>query len=106
MAVKSSGLQQRIKDMYSDNKMSTSEFTALRDEADVVFASLVEKYPGNSELERFRKGADDVVQAMQLSILAIRKTKPSVDDKTLVKESFGFQVAYIKACLDRFTQDL
>ncbi|TDV72094.1 hypothetical protein [Pseudomonas sp. LP_7_YM] len=41
---------------------------------------------------------------MQTGLLGFKKQKLSVEAKAAVHETYAFQVAYIKACLDRFTQ--
>ncbi|KTB94809.1 hypothetical protein AO073_06835 [Pseudomonas syringae ICMP 11293] len=95
-----------MKAVYADNLMASAEFMALRDDADMLFDKLKVQFPDNGALALFQPLSDVAVQAMQLAILDFRKAKPSAEAKALAKQSFGFQVAYIKACLDRFTQAL
>ncbi|NAO26053.1 hypothetical protein [Pseudomonas syringae] len=99
-------LEKRLKAVYADNLMASAEFMALRDDADMLFDKLKVQFPDNGALALFQPLSDVAVQAMQLAILDFRKAKPSAEAKALAKQSFGFQVAYIKACLDRFTQAL
>ncbi|MCH5651071.1 hypothetical protein [Pseudomonas syringae] len=99
-------LEKRLKAVYADNLMTSAEFMALRDDADMLFDKLKVQFPDNGALALFQPLSDVAVQAMQLAILDFRKAKPSAEAKALAKQSFGFQVAYIKACLDRFTQAL
>ncbi|GFZ57525.1 MULTISPECIES: hypothetical protein [Pseudomonas syringae group] len=99
-------LEKRLKQVYADQIMTSAEFMALRDDADVLFDKLKVQFPDNGALALFQPLSDVAVQAMQLGILEFKKGKPSAEAKALAKQSFGFQVAYIKACLDRFTQAL
>ncbi|WP_200867559.1 hypothetical protein [Pseudomonas syringae] len=99
-------LEKRLKQVYADQIMTSAEFMALRDDADMLFDKLKVQFPANGYLSLFQPLSDVAVQAMQLGILDLKKAKPSVEAKALAKQSFGFQVAYIKACLDRFTQAL
>ncbi|WP_122232492.1 hypothetical protein [Pseudomonas syringae] len=98
-------LEKRLKAVYADNLM-TSAVHGLRDDADMLFDKLKVQFPDNGALALFQPLSDVAVQTMQLAILDFRKAKPSAEAKALAKQSFGFQVAYIKACLDRFTQAL
>ncbi|KWS99941.1 hypothetical protein AO286_22670 [Pseudomonas syringae] len=95
-----------MKQVYADQIMTSAEFMALRDDADMLFDKLKVQFPANGYLSLFQPLSDVAVQAMQLGILDLKKAKPSVEAKALAKQSFGFPVAYIKACLDRFTQAL
>ncbi|WP_268800739.1 hypothetical protein [Pseudomonas huanghezhanensis] len=106
MANQPVGLEAWVTDIYADKVLTNTEFQALRDEADMVYEGMSAALPGVPDLPAFQKLADETVQSMQSSILAVKKTKPSEEVKAQVKEGFGFQVAYIKACLDRFTQTL
>ncbi|KPW67764.1 Uncharacterized protein ALO82_03302 [Pseudomonas syringae pv. broussonetiae] len=99
-------LEKRLRQVYADQIMTSAEFMALRDDADVLFDKLKVQFPDNGALALFQPLSDVAVQAMQLGILEFKKGKPSAEAKALAKQSFGFQVAYIKACLDRFTQAL
>lgn len=99
-------LKKRLQVVYADNVMTSAEFMALRDDADMLFDKLKVQFPDNGALALFQPLSDVAVQAMQLGILDFKKAKPSAEAKALAKQSFGFQVAYIKACLDRFTQAL
>lgn len=99
-------LEKRLQDIYSDKMLTNTEFMALRDDADRLFTQLIKQLPGNGCIGLFQQMADVTVQAMQLGMLDIKKAKPTADVKALVKQSYEFQVAYIKASLDRFTQTL
>lgn len=96
-------LQQYLSKIYEQG-LTPLEFQGLRDEADKVFERLTTRYPANGYLVMFQQLADIAVQALQKGTLEIKKQKPSSDDKQLLEQAYGFQVAYIKACLDRFTQ--
>lgn len=106
MANQPMGLEGWVANVYADKVLTNTEFQALRDEADAVYEAMSAALPGLPDLPAFQKLADEAVQSMQKGILAAKKTKPSEEVKTQIKEGFGFQVAYIKACLDRFTQAL
>ncbi|CAM3140566.1 hypothetical protein [Pseudomonas floridensis] len=99
-------LEKRLKEVYADNVLTNAEFLALRDDADKLFAQLIKQMPGNGYMGLFQQMADVTVQAMQLGMLEIKKAKPASDVKALVKQSYGFQIAYLKASLDRFGQTL
>lgn len=90
--------------IYDDQLLTNAEFTALRDEADRRVNDVKSQYPESVDLASFQQAADDAVQLMQTGILHFKKKKLSAEAKTAVQESYAFQVAYIKACLDRFTQ--
>ncbi|MCQ9470054.1 hypothetical protein NRB15_06850 [Pseudomonas alliivorans] len=99
-------LEKRLRDIYSDKTLTTAEFMALRDDADRLFTQLIEQLPGIGYIGLFQQMADVTVQAMQLGMLDVKRAKPTADVKALLKQSYEFQVAYIKASLDRFTQTL
>lgn len=99
-------LDKRLKQLYADQLMTTTEFAGLRDDADRLFEELKATFPKNGYLKLFEPLADVVVEAMQFAVLEVRKGKPDAEAKALVRQSLGFQVAYIKASLDRLTQSL
>ncbi|WP_397448490.1 hypothetical protein [Pseudomonas sp. NA-150] len=99
-------LSARLSAIYADQQLSPTEYQALRDDADVVMSALIKQFPNVGYLGIFQTLADLIAQSMQLGIIEIRKTKPSPEVKVQVKESYAYQVAYIKACLDIFTQRL
>lgn len=97
-------LVERLQAIYADEHLTNEEFQALRDDADGKLSSLLNQYPSHQALVDFQRLADELVQAMQRSILDIKKTKPSRETILMLKEGFGYQLAYIKVCFDRFTQ--
>lgn len=99
-----SALGQWLARIYEDRSLSNIEFQQLRDEADARVGALASQYPQSTDLTAFQKAADDAVQLMQTGILGFKKQKLGADAKAAVLQAYGFQVAYIKACLDRFTQ--
>jgi hypothetical protein len=92
--------------IYDDQSLTNIEFQQLRDEADQKLEHVKERYPDLAELAVFQKAADDAVQQMQVGILKFKSKKLPKDAKSDVQQAYAFQVAYIKACLDRFTQML
>ena len=103
-----SSLVERLHAVYADGNITNIEYMTLRDEADQVFLTLIERFADNAALPEFQRLADELVQTMQLGIMDIKKSKPKPDAEAikLLKDSFGFQVAYIKLCFDRFTQGM
>ncbi|MFJ3483699.1 hypothetical protein ACIPL1_09985 [Pseudomonas sp. NPDC090202] len=99
-----SPLGQWLARIYEDQSLSNIEFQQLRDEADARVDALASQYPQSGDLAAFQKAADDAVQLMQTGLLGFKKQKLGAEAKTAVQDAYGFQVAYIKACLDRFTQ--
>lgn len=92
--------------IYDDERLTNVEFQQLRDEADRKVDALKALYPQSADLAGFQKAADDAVQLMQTGILGFKKQKLPPEAKAAVQEGYAYQVAYIKACLDRFTQML
>jgi hypothetical protein len=92
--------------IYDDGVLTSIEFQKLRDEADLKLNALKQVYPDSADLGDFQKVADDVVQLMQVGILSFKKKKLPPDARANIQEAYAFQVAYIQACLDRFTQML
>jgi hypothetical protein len=101
-----SALGQLLANIYEDQSLSNLEFQKLRDEADVKVNVLASQYPQSTNLIEFQKAADETVQLMQTGILGFKKQKLGAPAKAAVQEAYAFQVAYIKACLDRFTHAL
>ncbi|WP_193551528.1 hypothetical protein [Pseudomonas ovata] len=108
-------LAQRLSRIYSDQWVTTLEFQQLRDDADALFMALAKRFVPRPEdpvdqtnqlLLDVQLRADEVVKAMKTMVLSIKKARPQPADKILVKQALGYQVAYIKACLDRVTQTL
>ncbi|MFS2160241.1 hypothetical protein ACCD10_23225 [Pseudomonas sp. Pseusp122] len=103
---RSTKLAERLQAVYGDKHLTSEEFMALRDDADVVFSALTEQFPKIQALADVQRLSDELVQAMQRGILDIKKAKPDSDAIMSLKEGFGFQLAYIKICFDRFTQGM
>lgn len=98
------GLSRHLQQIYADAVLNNVEFQGLRDKADEVFDQVIGKYPDIHELAAVQQLADQLVETMQRGILAVRKTKPNAESKDQLREGLAYQVAYIKANLDRFTQ--
>ncbi|OCX25626.1 hypothetical protein BBI10_01805 [Pseudomonas graminis] len=92
--------------IYDDQSLNNVEFQQLRDEADRRLDALKELYPESDGLGTFQKAADDAVQQMQVGILSFKKRHLPEEAKANIQEAYAFQVAYIQACLDRFTKML
>jgi hypothetical protein len=92
--------------IYDDHSLTNTEFQQLRDEADRRVDALKARYPQSADLAGFQKAADEAVQLMQTGIIGFKKQKLPSEAKTDIHEAYAFQVAYIQACLDRFTQML
>ncbi|WP_285426071.1 hypothetical protein [Pseudomonas sp. efr-133-TYG-103a] len=99
-------LSQWLARIYGDKSLTNIEFQQLRDEADRRVDALKQLYPQSTELAAFQEAADNAVQRMQTGILSFKKQKLPSELKTGIHEAYAFQVAYIQACLDRFTQML
>ncbi|SEI72473.1 hypothetical protein [Pseudomonas sp. NFR16] len=99
-------LGQWLARIYGDGSLTNIEFQQLRDEADRRVDALKQLYPQSTELAAFQEAADIAVQRMQTGILSFKKQKLPSELKTGIHEAYAFQVAYIQACLDRFTQTL
>ncbi len=99
-------LSQWLTRIYDDQSLNNVEFQQLRDEADRRLDALKELYPESDGLGTFQKAADDAVQQMQVGILSFKKKHLPKEAKANIQEAYAFQVAYIQACLDRFTQML
>ncbi len=115
-------LSQWLARIHDDQMLTNLEFQQLRDEADFKLDALKALYseqgeglnqegvkapsPESVDLDTFQKAADEVVQQMQVGILRFKKKHLPKEAQANVKEAYAFQVAYIHACLDRFTQML
>jgi hypothetical protein len=104
--VSDTGLGRWLARIYDDQSLTNTEFQQLRDEADHKLDRLKDLYPERNELAMFQKAADDAVQQMQVGILKFKSKKLPKDAKSDIQQAYAFQVAYIQACLDRFTQML
>jgi len=87
--------EELLKDILSDNKVSYSEFKAIRDEADARFETLINEFGSNNDLTAFQKSADVTVQLMQNTVLNVKEEQLSDLGNAIVKDAIKAQLNYI-----------
>ncbi|MBV4451376.1 MULTISPECIES: hypothetical protein [Pseudomonas] len=93
----SKSLEELITDIYKDDEVSVTEYSALRDDADRRMAAVIKEFGLHNNVTAFQKSIDVAMQLLQTSVIDSKKAKLTDTGEAIVRDAVTAQVEYLRA---------